>query len=501
MNSYNVMLNPVVPVIMENGTRQVLSVRDTLLHAHEIRCIDAQPQEEYSVVRFLVAFLMDALHPDTVYDRRVLYNTGHFSTAALDEYIAVCERDYPCFDLFDKEHPFMQASYNAEMDEKNKKPVSCLRIDLPTGNNHVFLDHRRSDSHVMTPFEAFVEMLTLYTFCTACAQGYPSCVNNTPPVYSLVEGITLFETLVLNMTSRFECGQMDYGEGTVPWKKNNIIIPKQSVADITLLEGLTWQPRRITLLCDGDGMIRNVYLQQGLDFKGNNLWKDPHVAYVLSQKNIWVSIKPRLGRSLWRDVGTLLADQTNEKYRPPLNISQAPVVLDNDSLVLMIRQVGIATSNSAYLCLNSDVLSIPDCFMDDYAIAEVLRSDLDLVETMQGQIASEINKRFNHTQDKQKYISLAEQARQHFLVQAHTFVFNTFIPDLINVKNEINDEKIENHKHIVQDTVKNAIINTVNDIVNKAGTSSGSLFLQAEIKSAIMRDFAKKLKEGDKNNE
>ena len=49
--------------------------------------------------------------------------------------------------------------------------------------------------------------------------------------------------------------------------------------------------------------------------------------------------------------------------------------------------------------------------------------------------------------------------------------------------------------------VKSAIINTVKDVVNKAGTDSESLLLQAEIKSAIMRSFTKKIKEGEKDNE
>ena len=501
MTAYNVMTNPVIPVIMMNGVRQILCLRDALLHAHEIKCVDAQPLEKYAMERFLIAFLMDMLHPETVYDRRNLYVSGKISEAVFNDYIAMCEKDFPCFDLFDKTHPFMQAAYDTEMDEKSIKPVSSLRIDLPTGNNHMFLDHRRADSHSMTPSEAFMEMLTLYSFCTACAHGYPSCVNNTPPVYSVVEGDNLYKTLILNMVSQLECGQMDYGMGTVPWRKNNIIIPKQSVAEVTLLEGLTWQPRRITLLRDEDGMIRNISMQQGLDFKGNDLWKDPHVAYVFTAKNIWVSIKPRLGRSLWRDVGTLLADATKEKYRPPLNVTQAPIVLDNDSLILMIRQAGVATSNSAYLSVNYDSLSIPDCFMDCYSIAELLRRDLDLVETIQSQIASEINRRLNHTKDKQNVVNVAEQARQHFLVQAHSAVFNEFIPDLLNIKTVINEENIEKHKHIVQDAVKSAIINTVKDVVNKAGTDSESLLLQAEIKSAIMRSFTKKIKEGEKDNE
>ena len=502
MITYNVMTNPVIPVTMIDHTKRVVGIREALLNAPHVKSINAQPREEYALLRFLVAFLMDMLHPETVYDRRSLYNSGSFSEKALDEYIALCEKDYPCFDLFDTDHPFMQAAYNRGLDEKSTKPVSVLQIDLPSGNNHIFLDHRKSDAHVMTPAEAFAEMLSLYTFCTAGAQDYPSCVNNVPPVYSVVEGNNLFETLVLNMIGSRECGQLDYGQGTVPWRKNNIIIPKNLVADITLLEGLTWQPRRITLLCDEDGMIRKVCLQQGLNFKGNNLWKDPHVAYVFSKKeNAWGKIKPDIGRSLWRDVGTLLADNASEKFRPPLNVIQAPEVLDNDTLILSIRQVGVVTSNASYVNLNYDSLSIPDCFMTDYALAELLRYDLGIIERMQGRIAREVNKRINHSAKKKNVASLAEQARQHFLDQAHNLVFNKYIPNLLEIKTEINEEKIQNHKQIVHETIKYAIINTVRDVINRTGSTSDNLLLQVEIKSTIMMEFAKIIKEGKADND
>lgn len=94
------------------------------------------------------------------------------------------------------------------------------------------------------------------------------------------------------MLSKSEAGNIPYGICEVPWRNGKQTIPKQAVPAVSLLEGLTLQPRRITLIQDADGLIRRIYFQQGRDFKGNELWQDPHVPRFLKKDMTYGTVKP-----------------------------------------------------------------------------------------------------------------------------------------------------------------------------------------------------------------
>lgn len=207
---YSVMIEPVIPVVFSDGRLSEIGIREVFLQAHKIADLQCQsPLEEYAVFRLLVAIAMDMFRPKRWLDRQELLEAGRFDQETVDAYIADCEKDGPRFDLFDPVHPFMQTAYDPEIDEKAIKPVATLSVSLPSGNNHVFLDHRMESVPVMTPAEAFRAMITLYLFCTPGAQEYPSGVNNTPPVYNRILGESLFSTIILNMVSSKEMPQLE----------------------------------------------------------------------------------------------------------------------------------------------------------------------------------------------------------------------------------------------------------------------------------------------------
>ena len=100
-----------------------------------------------------------------------------------------------------------------------------------------FFDHQ--PSAILCPGDALVTFLSAYLFCTAAAQGYPSSVNNTPCVYVLHRGKTLFDTLVLNMLSVAECGNIAYGRPA--WRAEAQVKPKEEFANVDMLQALTWR--------------------------------------------------------------------------------------------------------------------------------------------------------------------------------------------------------------------------------------------------------------------
>ena len=104
---YSVLSEPVIPVLWLDGRIDAIGIRETFLRAHEIRDIQGDtPLERYALLRLLIAFAMDMLHPKNSFDRRDLLDLERFNPTDFDKYIALCEKDGPRFDLFDAEHPF-----------------------------------------------------------------------------------------------------------------------------------------------------------------------------------------------------------------------------------------------------------------------------------------------------------------------------------------------------------------------------------------------------------
>lgn len=77
--AYSVLTEPVIPVLWPDGTSTAVGIREAFLRAHEIRDIQGEtPLERYALLRLLIAFAMDMLHPRTSYDRRDLLDEGQF---------------------------------------------------------------------------------------------------------------------------------------------------------------------------------------------------------------------------------------------------------------------------------------------------------------------------------------------------------------------------------------------------------------------------------------
>ena len=496
--SYSVMWDPVIPVSFLDGSSDEIGIRETFVRAHEIADLQCDsPLERYALFRLLVAFAIDMIRPERAADRKALLKKGHFDAAVMDDYIAACEQDGPRFDLFDPKHPFMQAAYDPVMDEKAVKPAAKLEVSLPSGNNHIFLDHRPETIPTMDPAEAFRAMISLYVFCTAGAQGYPSGVNNTPPVYSRVIGRSLFETIVLNMVAAREHPTIE--TGSVPWRSNETVVPKQECVSMTLLEALTWQPRRITLMQDEDGRVRSIALQQGKNFRGNELWRDPHIAYRCTPKGEWSSVKPQAGRALWRDIGTLLSDSAHARFRPPLTVSQSGELLDSVSVPLIIQQIGLVTSQASYVSWTEDRLSIPICLLEDDLLASFIREDAEISESAQRTLVQGVNANYSH--DKKKSVDLAEQARSHFLGQMHDILFSFSIPDVCRIRDEIPDDFRSEHIKRFSELTEEALKNTLREVVQASGSTAKDLQKQVETQRAVISWFRKSIREKEEDNE
>lgn len=326
---YNLLEESWINAIDLTGKKCVMGIKQLLRRADELEAIiDSSPVVQYSIYRMLIAFIMDAFFIQDIEEIEEIIDNGQFNKEIIDNY---SKKWYNRFDLFDSEYPFYQSPPSQHVPSKTKN-ISELFLQFPTGINVIHFYHMKGDEHAISPEICAKGLCTIPAFALAAGRGYSPSINGTPPWYVLVLGNNLFETLVLNT-----CGMSiaeASGSGSVAWRCDEPIIPKMEVTEVSLVEGLTFQPRYICLIpseggrCtytgkDSDLLVSEIFYQPGLKWKGN--WRDPHVAYKFDGNKVF-GVKPQEGREIWRDTGPLALlkrkDSKEIKYDRPIVVTQ-----------------------------------------------------------------------------------------------------------------------------------------------------------------------------------
>lgn len=467
--TFNVLHEPWIP--MSNG--ETVSLMDALRRAHELEGVLCTfPPETCAVYRLMIAFVMDALQLDDRFDRMDLLDAGRLDMGVIEEYVARCEQEGASFDLFDPKRPFMQTAFDAALD---KQPISIAKIMLrmPSGNNHVFFTHAPQDA--CPPGEALRHLLCAYLFSTSGAQGYPSSVNNTPCVYVLHHGQTLFETLLLNAVSIKECGNIAYGKPA--WRNDEAIMPKREFSNVDMLCALTWMPRRVTLLCEENGDVAQMYFQQGHNFKGNALWRDPHAPYRVLKNGEYNSLKPQQGRAFWRDLGTLFVSRESRYGKPPLVVENAP-----DTLAFMrLSLVGLITSQASLVDLQAEEMQLPSAILEDAYCGDTLREDLLFFEDCAAAL------RFAAKDYQNGVLTLYLQ--NTFFHLAHDYLYENYLPALASCKTD--EDFIELQKQ-VHDEALRMIKETFRLERLRVGYDGKTLIAQTQMQGKALAVYYKK---------
>jgi len=307
MPTFDLLAEPWIPVVREDGTRDEVGLRKALLDAPRIREIsDPMPTVEFGLYRLLVALVMDIHELKLLADLEELLAAGEFDDAKVEAYFT---RWADRFDLFHSEHPFLQT---AGM-EGEEKPLAALLPPMPSGTNVTHFHHGLEATFRAGPAAAARLLTTLAPFATKGGQGQPQSINGAPPWYVLITGTTLFDTVCLNCcvlplpTARGD---------TPPAWRNDRPLPSGRATQASLLEALTWRPRRMQLMPGGPARccltgVHSPQIVHAMRFTGGVFWDgqrvtwvDPSVGYRITADGM-KSQRPREGRELWRDTGPM----------------------------------------------------------------------------------------------------------------------------------------------------------------------------------------------------
>ncbi len=330
--SFDVAKEPCIPVLWA-GTLEWVSLRDALVRAHEFEEVQsALPTVEFGLYRLLIALMGDIFFVEPRQKLSLtrlgnLLERGQFDAARVDEYFAVYA---DCFDLFGSEHPFLQTRNLTD----KAKPLAGLVHPAPSGTNVSVFHHFSEDAFAVSPAVAFGLLTTLAPLMTAGGAGLSPSINGAPPLYVLVRGKTLFETLSLNLCA-LDMPLASSETDAPSWRWTRAVGGER--LSTGYLESLTWMPRKIRLLpgeggvCQVTGHSSAVLVRSMCFMAGDSTrfsWRDPNCAYRFKDDGALV-VRTREGKALWRDTAPLtLLEEAGRVAQRPRVVDQFAALLD-----------------------------------------------------------------------------------------------------------------------------------------------------------------------------
>lgn len=383
--TFNLIDQPWILAVSKNGRVEEIGLRQTFERAHELLDIQGEtPLETAALYRLLLAILHRVFGPATLGEWRTLQQAGKLDMAKLGAYL---EHWRGRFDLFDPQRPFYQAA-----DPRVKpKSVISLVFEMASGNNAALFDHHLETSGAaISPAKAARVLLAAQAFGLAGLSGIAQKFTDAPwarGVVFLVEGETLFETLLLNlMRYTPEHPLPGSSEDRPCWEMENPFQPDR-MTPLGYLDYLTWQNRRVLLFptsdADGAVVVREITVAPALRLDETVL--DPMKQYYKSEERGWLPLRFREERALWRDCHALFRLHAPAQYRPPLNVRWVSELADEGCVdahqSYRLLALGMANDQAKIEFFRQERLPMPLDYLKEERYVELLSVALECSES------------------------------------------------------------------------------------------------------------------------
>lgn len=337
---FNLIDDPWIPALtLDSDDVQEYNIIEILTRAHEMHSIThSYTPYVFSLLRFLGVILTDMYQPSSIFELADLLGEGHFDPERITAYFDH-ERQY--FNLFgnDDARPFLQVPIN-ELTERtlNKKtrPIAKLFYTIPSASNKFFFQRHFDDEYAICPAECARLLVSYLPFSMTGGRSYQPGPNNAPPIYTFLQGASLFETLCYTMI--VEKPRENVGTQDIGWREP---IPDTDTKwdELSTLFGLTVMPRNIRLFPEEEGgicsvtgkpsdiLIREMYFLGGThQFDKKRLFfRDPFCTYTVGRTKLKPLYK-KSGQGFWSYIAahTFLTQETFPKVKieRPLIVNQ-----------------------------------------------------------------------------------------------------------------------------------------------------------------------------------
>jgi CRISPR system Cascade subunit CasA len=381
--SCNLIDEPWIPCIDLQGRAVTLGLGDTLAQAHRLQnIVGDSPLVTAALHRLLLAVIHSALRgPASRRGWADLWQAGCWDMRVLGDYL---DRWYNRFDLFHPERPF----YQSEDLRVGSKSIISLIPEMASGNNATLFDHHTEEGgEAFRPARAARALVAAQTFGLAglCNPKHKLYFTDAPwarGIVFLIEGDTLFQTLMLNLLRYNQEEPLPAGENDAPaWEQNDPLQPDREVP-LGYLDYLTWQNRRIMLYPEQPAgekwIVRETRMAPGLRLTASLL--DPMKHYRLDEKRGELVWRFREDRVLWRDSSALF--QLNaEGHRPPLNFRWVANLVERLDLDPASRYrfaaLGMASNKAKVDFFRQEHIPLPLAYFREKELGDALKTALE----------------------------------------------------------------------------------------------------------------------------
>lgn len=389
--TFNLIEKPWIPCVDAKGTVVLLNLQDALTQSPALQDLAGDsPLVTASLYRLLLAILHRIFGPEDTDAWYSLWEKGTFDAQQIGDYL---ERWQHRFDLFDADRPFYQTPGNWG----KPKVVNSLTLDLASGNNATLFNHNTDEGNVaLTPAEAARALVTAQAFGLAGLSGGLSenftdgtCARG---ILFLVQGDTLFETLLLNLL-RYptEDDVLPHHTGDCPvWEMDEASSGR--TRPLGYLDYLTWQNRRILLLpevTDEGIVVRQMTIAQGLSIEAEML--DPMKHYRRDKKRGYLVQRFNEERALWRDSAALFKLKSGD-FRPPVTFHWlAELIEDSDGRLKKWHRrrylaLGMANNQAKVDFYRAEHNPLPLEYLKQPSLVTQLDTALEMTESVRNQL-------------------------------------------------------------------------------------------------------------------
>lgn len=311
----NLTIDPWVPVLDRQGTRQRLSLQDLFTQAHELRDLAVKPHEKIALLRLLICITQAAL--DGPSDPEDWKYCRDYIEPKVKTYL---EKWKVGFELFGAGQRFLQVPGLAAAKEDDEgNAATKLDLALASGNNASLFDNAAGIMRPVAPARLALTLLAFQCFSPGGRIGvakwngedtggkgsslHAPCTPSSM-LHTYLLGESLLETIHLNLLNKEEARHL----GTGGWGKPVWEMPVASLADkeaiangtTSYLGRLVPLSRAIRLEPDG----RSLILANGIDYPLLPVFREPAATVILRDEEPAV-IGVSLGRSIWRQLSSI----------------------------------------------------------------------------------------------------------------------------------------------------------------------------------------------------
>jgi CRISPR system Cascade subunit CasA len=334
--AFDLYAEPWIPVV-RGGAEELVSLREAVTDAHQLDGLSTTDGPKFAgLLRLLIALVMDVYgQPTNDREWASRRSQGCFDAEALDDYVDQVGRNR--FDLFDAEHPFMQSATTPD----EGKSVAELLPHVASGNRTPLWTPDTDSTPRALTFDRAAQALVAAQ-CVAVSLsglGAPS-KEDAGTSWAGVDffgragvigfccplGDTLFETLMMNLVNGSHT-RRDSSDPPV-WRREDVPPSRSKRFSRGMADLLTWTPRRVRLIPDGNTVSR-VCFRGGDALPELNFDHEPHTALIQSDgkgkgnplPGQWFARKHLRNTFGWRGIPQLLAlGRYKAGSQPPIAI-------------------------------------------------------------------------------------------------------------------------------------------------------------------------------------